>query len=123
MGIKQRKWQEHLKAAETSGMRLSAYASQHDINVRRLYEERHYAARAKAARARQRRSAFVPVKLKSEALVKVAPAAHHGHTPGARLSMQARLDNGVVLSWTYDASSASAQANLLHALAGLPCFS
>ena len=26
MGIKQRKWQEHLKAAETSGMRLSAYA-------------------------------------------------------------------------------------------------
>ncbi|HET8897757.1 MAG TPA: hypothetical protein VFN09_03090 [Rhodanobacteraceae bacterium] len=123
MGIKQRKWQEHLKAAETSGMRLSAYAAQHDINVRRLYEERHYVARAKAARARQRRSTFVPVKLKAQSLVKVAPAAHHGHAPGARLAMQARLDNGVVLSWTYDATSASAQANLLHTLAGLPCFS
>ena len=34
MGIKQRKWQEHLKAAETAGMGLSAYAAQHDINVR-----------------------------------------------------------------------------------------
>ena len=123
MGIKQRKWQEHLKAAETSGMRLSAYASQHYINVRRLYEERHYAARAKAARARQRRSAFVPVKLKSEALAKVAPPAHRGDALDARLAMQARLDNGVVLSWTYEATSASAQANLLHALAGLPCFS
>ena len=79
--------------------------------------------RAEAARARQRRSAFVPVKLKSQSLVKVAPAAHHGHTPGARLAMQARLVNDVVLSWMYDATSASAQANLLHALAGLPCFS
>ena len=115
MGMNQRKWQEHLKAAETSGMKLSAYAAQHDINVRRLYEERHYVARAKAA--------FVPVKVKPEALVKVAPVAHHGHAPGARLAMQARLDNGVVLSWTYDATSASAQANLLHTLAGLPCFS
>jgi hypothetical protein len=122
MGIKQRKWQEHLKAAETSGMKLSAYAAQHDINVRRLYEERHYAARAKAARARQR-SAFVPVKLKSQALVNVAPAVHHGDALGARLAMQARLDNGVVISWTYEVTSASAQANLLHTLAGLPCFS
>lgn len=73
MGIKQRKWQEHLKAAET--------------------------------------------------LVKVAPAAYHGDASGARLAMQARLNNGVVISWTYDAGSASAQANLLHSLAGLPCFS
>jgi hypothetical protein len=122
MGIKQRKWQEHLKTAETSGMRLSAYAAQHDINVRRLYEERHSAARAKAAKARQR-SAFVPVKLKPQALVNVAPAVHHGDALGARLAMQARLDNGVVISWTYEVTSASAQANLLHTLAGLPCFS
>jgi len=41
----------------------------------------------------------------------------------ARLVMQARLDNGVVLSWTYDSSNTSAQANLLHTLAGLSCFS
>lgn len=46
LSTNQRKWQEHLKAAETSGMRLSAYAAQHDINVRRLHEERHYAAKS-----------------------------------------------------------------------------
>ena len=103
-------------------MSLSAYAAQHDINVRRLYEARHMDARAKAAKARQT-SAFVPVRLKAQALVKVTPPAHRGDAPpGARFAMQARLDNGVMLSWTYDASSASAQANLLHTLAGLPCF-
>jgi len=102
-------------------MSLSAYAAQHGINVRRLYEERRYAARAKAAKARQT-SAFVSVKLKAQPLVKVTQTTHHGEAPVARLAMQARLDNGVVLSWTYDTSSTSAQANLLHTLAGLPCF-
>ena len=121
MGIKQGKWQGHLKAAETSGMSLSAYAAEHGINVRRLYEGRRVDARAKAAKARQA-SAFVSVKLKAQPLVKVTQTAHHGEAPVARLVMQARLDNGVVLSWTYDTSSASAQANLLHTLAGLPCF-
>lgn len=121
MGIKQRKWQGHLEAAETSGMSLSAYAVKHGINVRRLYEARYMDARAKAAKARQT-SAFVSVKLKAQPLLKVTQAAHHGEAHVARLAMQARLDNGVVLSWTYDASSASAQANLLHTLAGLPCF-
>lgn len=122
MGIKRGKWQGHLKAAETSGMSLSAYAAQHGINVRRLYEARHMDARKKAAKARQT-SAFVPVKLKGQALVKVTAVAHHVDVaPGARFAMQARLDNGVVLSWTYDAASVSAQANLLHTLAGLPCF-
>ncbi|MEO7953449.1 MAG: hypothetical protein ABIR35_05060 [Polaromonas sp.] len=122
MGIRRGKWQGHLKAAETSGMSLSGYAAQHGINVRRLYEERRYAARAKAAKARQR-SAFVPVKLKAQSLLKVMPTAQCGQAPVAVLAMQARLDNGVVLSWTYDTRSTSAQANLLHTLAGLPCFS
>jgi hypothetical protein len=36
--------------------------------------------------------------------------------------MQARLANGVVLSWSSEPANASAQANLLHTLAGLPCF-
>ena len=121
MGIRRGKWRGHLQAAERSGMSLSAYAAKHGINVRRLYEERRYAARAKAAKARQA-SAFVPVKLKAQPLVKVTQTAHHGEAPAARLAMQARLDNGVVLSWTYDAASASAQANLIHTLAGLPCF-
>jgi len=87
-----------------------------------LYEERRYTARAKAAKARQT-SAFVSVKLKAQPLVKVTQTAHHGEAPMARLVMQARLDNGVVLSWTYDSSNTSAQANLLHTLAGLSCFS
>ena len=121
MGIRRGKWQGHLKAAEASGRSLSAYAAQHNINVRRLYEARHVDARAKAAKARQR-SAFVPVKLKPQSLVKVTPAAHHGDATAPRFAIQARLDNGVVLSWTYDAGSVSAQANLLHTLATLPCF-
>ena len=122
MGIKQGKWQGHLKAAEASGTSLSAYAAQHGINVRRLYEARHLDTRAKAAKARQT-SAFVPVKLNPQSLVNVMLAEHHGDAPpGARFAMQARLDNGVVLSWTYDAASVSAQANLLHTLAELPCF-
>lgn len=122
MGIRRGKWQGQLKAAEASGMSLSAYAAQHGINVRRLYEARHMDARTKAAKARQT-SAFVPVRLKAQALVNVTPTTHRGDRPaGVRFAMQARLDNGVVLSWTYDASSASAQANLLHTLAGLPCF-
>ena len=121
MGIKQGEWQGHLKAAETSGKSLSAYAAEHGINVRRLYEARYVGTRTKGAKARQA-SAFVPVRLKPQSLVKTTPVAHHRDVSGAGLAMQARLDNGVVLSWTYEASLASAQANLLHTLAGLPCF-
>ena len=121
MGIKQGKWHGHLKAAEASGKSLSAYAAQHGINVRRLYEARYGNVRTKAAKAGQP-SAFVPVKLKPQSLVKATSAAHYGDAPGARFAVQARLDNGVLLSWTYEAASASAQANLLHTLVALPCF-
>ena len=121
MGIKRGEWRGHLKAVERSGMSLRAFAAEHGINVRRLYEARCVGSRAKAARARQA-SAFVPVKVKQQSSVIVTAAGHHGEATAARFAMQARLDNGVVLSWTYDASSASAQANMLHTLAGLPCF-
>ena len=100
---------------------MSAYAAAHDINVRRLYEARYLQARTKAAKARQT-SAFVPVKLKAQSLVKVTPAVHHRDAMASKFAMQARLDNGVVLDWTYDANCAGAQANLLHSLAALPCF-
>ncbi len=85
MGIKQGKWQGPLKATETSGMSLSAYAAKHGINVRRLYEARRGDARAKAAKDRQA-SAFVSVKLKAQPLVKVTQTAHHGEAtwPGLR---------------------------------------
>ena len=119
MGTIMGKWQGQLKAAEASGLSLSAYAAQRGINVRRLYEARH--ALARATKSRQT-SAFVPVKLKPQALVTVTPEAQHGQAAATRFAMQARLDNGVVLDWTYDAERAAAQANLLHTLAALPCF-
>ena len=121
MGMEQGKWQEHLKAAAASGMSLTAYAAQHGINVRRLYEARYREVRAKAAKARKS-SAFVPVKVRPAELMKVPPAQHHGGVTGRSLEMQARPANGVVVSWTSEPSNASAQANLLHTLAGLPCF-
>ena len=121
MGMEQGKWQEHLKAAAASGMSLTAYAAQHGINVRRLYQARHREARAKAAKARQS-SAFVPVKVRPAELVNVPTASQHGGVTGHALEMQARLANGVVLSWSSEPANASAQANLLHTLAGLPCF-
>ena len=121
MGMEAGKWQEHLKVAETSGMSLIAYAAQHGINVRRLYEARYREARAKAAIARKS-SAFVPVKVRPAELVKVPPAPQHGVITGRALEIQARLANGVVLSWSSEPAHASAQANLLHTLAGLPCF-
>ncbi len=49
MGIRQGKWQGHLKAAERSGMSLSAYAAKNGINVRRLYEARQVDARKMAS--------------------------------------------------------------------------
>ena len=56
MGEKESKWLEHLKAAQSSGLKLSAYAAQHQIDVRRLYE-------AKRKRAHLRR---LPLALPSE---------------------------------------------------------
>ena len=119
MGIKQSKWQEQLKAAQASALSLAGYAAQHGINVRRLYETRHARARAKAAQARKA-SAFVRIErnraLPGSIVVEAPPHAI------ATLAMQARLGNGVVLSWTHDASSGQAMANLMHTLAALPCF-
>ena len=98
-------------------------AAQHGINVRRLSEARYREVRAKAAKKRKS-SAFVPVKVRAPALSKLAPAQHHSETlrTSSGLTIQARLANGVVLNWTSEPTNASAQANLLHTLAGLPCF-
>ncbi len=38
MGEKKSKWLEHLTEAESSGLKLSAYAANQRIDVRRLYE-------------------------------------------------------------------------------------
>src|SRR3990167_8865630 len=89
MGNKAGKWQQHLKAAEASGLTLVAYAAQHRIDVRRLYEARR--ARVQAATGitgKQHPVAFALVKV-------VTPTAPKSPNPtGAKLTMQARL--GVV---------------------------
>jgi hypothetical protein len=66
----------------------------------------------------------VPVNVLPAALSKLAPAPQHDETLRTtnRPLIQARLANGVVLSWSSEPANASAQANLLHTLAGLPCF-
>ena len=119
MGIKQRKWQAHLKAAQASGLSLVEYAAQQGINVRRLYEARHSRARAKAAQARKA-SVFARIKLKSGSPVKVEADTHRSRAV-ATLAMQARLGNGVILTWTHDASKGPVLAELMHTLATLPC--
>lgn len=122
MEIDQGKWQEHLKAAEASGGHLSDYARQHDIDVRRLYEAR-YVLRKASARAmvvEPKASAFVAVKLKPHVPAQMEPAMHRGASDGV-LAMQARLSNGVVLSWSHAAGSDQALVSLMSTLAGLPC--
>jgi uncharacterized Rmd1/YagE family protein len=112
MGEKKARWQQHLKAAEASGERLSAYAKRHQINVHRLYE-------AKRLRGQQKAAAWAVVRVKPESGIEAAKLAQRvAATP---VVMQARLSNGVIVSWTYDASGEQILAPLMHALAGLPC--
>ena len=120
LGIGKGKWQDHLKAAQASGMSLAGYAAQHGINAQSLYDARHARLKAKARPARKT-SAFVPIRLTPHAPANVAPDTHQTSAVAA-LAIQARLGNGVVLSWTHDASGGQRLADLMHTLAGLPCF-
>ncbi len=114
MGDKKTKWQEHLKAAEALGLNLSAYAMRNQINVHRLYE-------AKRLRSQQTGSSWAVVRVKPDAAAEIAPKARECAAP-ATVAMQARLGNGVVLSWTHDQRNADAPCSVLRTLAALPCF-
>ena len=114
MGDKKAKWQEHLKAAEALGLNLSAYAMRNQINVHRLYE-------AKRLRSQQTGSSWAVVRVKPDAAAEIAPKARECAAP-ATVAMQARLGNGVVLSWTHDQRNADAPCSVLRTLAALPCF-
>ena len=114
MGEKKSKWQEHLKAAEGSGQKLSAYAAHQQIDVRRLYE-------AKRKRSLQGASSWAVVRVKVESPVQVTPKARESAAP-TTVAMQARLGNGVVLSWTHDQRNTDAPCSVLRTLAALPCF-
>jgi hypothetical protein len=118
MGSKSDKWQEHLKVAEASDMTLAAYAVRHRINVHRLYEARHARVKTAAnsgAAGKNHVSAFARVNVAARANTTANPT-------GSKLEMQARLGNGVVVSWTHDADTPQALATVLHNLAALPCF-
>ncbi len=114
MGEKKSKWQDHLKAAAQSGLSLSAYAARHKINVQRLYAARHRGAQ-------QSRSAWAVVRVKPETAVVAVPKVKQCVAP-TTVAMQARLSNGVVLSWTHDQRNADAPSSVLRTLAALPCF-
>ena len=78
MGEKESKWLEHLKAAESSGLKLSAYAANHQIDVRRLYE-------AKRKRAQQATSNWAVVRLKPDPPAQVTPKAREWVAPARDL--------------------------------------
>ena len=114
MGEKESKWLEHLMAAESSGLKLSAYAANQQIDMRRLYE-------AKRKRPQPATSNWAVVRIKPDPSVRVTPKTSECSAPTA-IALQARLGNSVVLSWTHDQRNADAPCSVLRTLAALPCF-
>ena len=114
MGSKSSEWLRHLLAAEASGGTLVAYAKQHGISVQRLYN-------AKWARVKSATSDPGKSRSKAFARVKVVPAFDR-KPAAAALAIQARLANGVVLSWQHDSHDTQALGTVLAGLAALPCF-
>jgi len=115
MGEMKGTWHDHLKAAKDSGLKLSEYAAQHQIDVRRLYEARRAVAR------RGSKSTWSVVRVKPEAVLPVASKVGQ-NAMASVIAMQARLGNGVIVSWTHDQRNADAPASVLLSLARLPCF-
>lgn len=114
MAGKRSKWATHLKAAEASGLSLVAYATKHKLDVRRLYE-------ARQLRKLQGTTAWSVVRVKEPAAVgATTPQMQHRAAPGT-VAMQARLGNGVVLSWAQDQTHTAALDSMMRTLAALPC--
>ena len=82
--------------------------------LRALYE-------AKRKRAQPATSNWAVVRLKPDPPAQVTPKAREWVAPTS-VAMQARLGNGVVLSWTHDQRAAEAPCSVLCTLAALPCF-
>jgi len=110
---KKSKWAAHLKAAESSGLSLMAYATKHEFDVRRLYDARHL-------RKLQGATAWSVVRIKEQAAAEVTPKVQQRVAPST-VAMQARLGNGVVLSWAQDQTNTAALDGVLRTLAALPC--
>lgn len=110
---KKSKWAAHLKAAESSGLSLAAYATKHKFDVRRLYDARHL-------RKLQGATEWSVVRVKEQAAVEVSSRVQRRAAPST-IAMQARLGNGVVLSWAQDQTHTAALDSVLRTLAALPC--
>ncbi len=110
---KRSKWTAHLEAAEGCGLSVAAYAQKHGIDVRRLYE-------ARQLRKLQGTTSWSVVRVKEQAAVEVTPKVQHRIAPNT-IAMQARLGNGVVLSWAQDQTNTPALDSVLRTLAALPC--
>jgi hypothetical protein len=110
---KKSKWDAHLRAAEASGLSLMAYATKHKFDVRRLYDARHL-------RKLQATTAWSVIRVKEQAAVEVSPKVQQRVVPST-VAMQARLGNGVVLSWAQDQTNTAALDSVLRTLAALPC--
>ncbi len=113
MVSKKSKWAAHLKAAESSGLSLAAYATKHKFVVRRLYDARHL-------RKLQGATEWSVVRVKEQASVEVSSRVQQRAAPST-IAMQARLGNGVVLSWAQDQAHTAAFDGVLRTLAALPC--
>lgn len=110
---KKSKWDAHLRAAEASGLSLMAYATKHKFDVRRLYDARHL-------RKRQGATEWSVVRIKEQAAVEVTPKVQR-HVAPSTVAMQARLGNGVMLSWAQDQTNTATLDSMLRTLAALPC--
>ena len=110
---KKSKWAAHLKAAESSGLSLAAYATKHKFDVRRLYDARHL-------RKLQGATEWSVVRVKEQAAVEVSSRVQQRAAPST-IAMQARLGNGVVLSWPQDQTHTAALDSMLRTLAALSC--
>lgn len=123
MAKKQERWREHLAAARDADMPLAEYARRHGLKVHTLYDARRRAddalavsvRRTPAAASRLGVGAFVPVVIKADASC--------ARERSDSLTLRARLGNGVQLSWTQRDDNGVVLANVLQALAGLPCSS
>lgn len=104
----ERDWSWHLAQAGRQNKTLAQYAREHRVSVSSLYNARH-ASKRLGQELSGRPAPFVPVKL-------VAPLAAND-----RMSVQARLRNGVTVDLPVVDESADSLWALLNVLSRLPC--
>lgn len=126
MAKRQERWRDHLAAARDADIPLAEYARRHGLKAHNLYDAKRRARDALALRGRHTPAqaspvgagAFVPVVIKAD-----ANATNAAQDRPDSLILRAQLPNGVQLSWTQRECNSEVLANVLQALAGLPCSS